>query len=83
MLLAHLSLIIISPFPYRKTVAFSRWIYPYTLTAEQKREKEEKDKSSRRPPALEGSNGPLMDDFFKQLSEGRKKWVVPEKTYCE
>ena len=64
-------------------MAFSKWDHPYTLTAEQKKEKEEKDKSNKKPPVLEGSNGPLMDDFFKQLFEGRKRWVERERMFCE
>ena len=67
----------------RRTVAFSKWDHPYKLTAEQKKEKDENDASNKKPPALEGSNGPLMDDFFKQLVAGRKKWIVPEKMFCK
>ena len=70
--------------PYSKTVAFARWQYPYTLTPEQKAEKDEKDKNRKRyHECPEGSNKELKMDFFKQLAEGRKRFIVPEKTYCE
>ncbi len=67
-----------------KTVAFARWQYPYTLTPEQKAEKEEKDKNRKRYYQFpEGSNEELQKEFFRQLAEGRKRFIVPEKTYCE
>ena len=31
----------------------------------------------------EGANKELIDEFFRHLFEGRKKWIVPEETYCE
>ena len=69
---------------YSKTVAFARWQYPYTLTPEQKAEKEEKDNNRKRYHEFpEGSNVELQKEFFRQLIEGRKKFIVPEKTYCE
>ena len=69
---------------YSKTVAFARWQYPYTLTPEQKAEKEEKDKNRKRYHQFpEGSNQELQKEFFRQLTEARQKFIVPEKTYCE
>lgn len=65
-----------------KTVAFSAWQYPYTLTEEQKKEKEARDKKRQDEPP-EGSNDALIKDFFTKLFAGRKKWIVPEKTFCE
>ena len=62
-------------------MAFSRWQYPHTLTAEQKAEREAKSKEHQERP--EGSNRELMDEFFGQLFEGRRKWIVPEETFCE
>ncbi|KAL6719969.1 hypothetical protein ACLMJK_001890 [Lecanora helva] len=64
-----------------KTVAFSKWVHPHTLTEEQKKEKEKRELEKRNGPHLEGSNGPLIDEFVKQLFAGREKWIVPEKTY--
>ena len=32
---------------------------------------------------VDGSNEGLMKDFFAQLSAGRERWLVPEKTFCE
>ena len=64
-------------------MAFARWQYPYTLTPEQKAEKDEKDEKRKRYNEFpEGSNKELQEDFFKQLVEGRKRFIVPEKTYC-
>lgn len=59
-------------------VGFARWTYPVTLSPEQAKEKDEREK--KRPPHPEGANGALMDDFFGQLSVGRKKWDA-EKMY--
>ena len=68
---------------YRRTVAFSRWTYPRRLTAEQKIEREAKEKERFQEPPVEGSNTVLLDDFRKQMFRGRKKWLNPETTYCE
>lgn len=65
-------------------MAFARWQYPYTLTPEQQAEKEEKDKNRKRYHEFpEGSNEELQKEFFRQLAEARKKFIVPEKTYCK
>lgn len=65
-------------------MAFARWQYPYTLTPEQKAEKDEKDEKRKRYNEFpEGSNKELQKEFFKQLVEGRKRFIVPEKTYCK
>ena len=58
-------------------------MYPYTLTPEQKAEKEARAIGREQEEPTEGANKELMDDFFRQLFEGRKKWIVPEETYCE
>ena len=63
-------------------MAFSVWQYPHTLTEEQKKEKEAKECSTRDEPP-EGSNTALVKDFFSQLFAGRKRWIVPEKMFCE
>ena len=65
-------------------MAFARWQYPYTLTPEQQAEKEEKDKNRKRYHQFpEGSNEELQKEFFRQLAEARKRFIVPEKTYCK
>ena len=65
-------------------MAFARWQYPYTLTPEQKAEKEVKDEQRKRYNEFpEGSNKELQEEFFKKLVEGRKRFIVPEKTYCK
>ena len=66
----------------RKTVAFSAWQYPHTLTEEQKKEDEAKKNSTKSDPP-EGSQNALIDEFFTKLFAGRKKWIVPEKTFCK
>ena len=63
-----------------KIVAFSAWQYPYT--EEQRRLKEIRDKE-RKNEEPEGSNHKLTNDFFTQLFAGRKKWIIPGKTFCE
>ena len=65
-----------------KIVAFSAWQYPYTLTEEQRKVKEARD-SARKDESPEGSNKALIKDFFTQLIDGRKKWIVPERMFCE
>ena len=66
----------------RETVAFSAWQYPYALTEEQRKEKEAQDRSAIDEPP-EGSNNQFITDFCTQLFDGRKKWILPEKTFCE
>lgn len=34
-------------------------------------------------PPLEGSNQPLMDEFFKELRRGREKWMAEGETFCK
>lgn len=65
-----------------KIVAFSAWQYPYTLTEEQRKVKEARD-NARKDESPEGSNKALIKEFFTQLIAGRKKWIVPEKMFCE
>ncbi|KAL9134539.1 MAG: hypothetical protein Q9175_004275 [Cornicularia normoerica] len=64
-----------------KTVAFSKWDFPYALTAEQREEKKRKERENKLKKVVEGSNEGLMKDFFAQLSAGRERWLVPEKTF--
>lgn len=70
-------------FRFRKTVAFSKWDFPYALTAQQREEKKRKERENKLKKVVEGSNEGLMKDFFAQLSAGRERWLVPEKTFCE
>ena len=65
---------------YSKIVAFSGWQYPYT--EEQRRRKEIRD-NERKNEEPEGTNHALTKQFFTQLFAGRKKWIKPEKTFCE
>ena len=67
----------------RKTVAFSKWDHPYEVTPEKKETLETRARDRENEPRVEGSNDSLMDDFFKQMMDGRKKWIVPEETYCK
>lgn len=64
-------------------VGFAKWDYPHTLTAEQREEKARKAREERMKKVVEGSNGGLMREFFEQLTAGRERWLVPEKTFCE
>lgn len=63
-------------------MAYSAWQYPYTLTEEQRKVKEARD-NARKDESPEGSNKALIKEFFTQLIAGRKKWIVPEKMFCE
>lgn len=63
-------------------MAWARWKYPYTLTPEQKREKEviiERDK----PQYPEGTNVRLIHEFLGRLDDLRSKYVDEEKEYCK
>ena len=63
-----------------KIAAFSAWQYPYT--EEQRRRKAIRD-NERKNEEPEGTNHALTKQFFTQLFAGRKKWIKPEKTFCE
>lgn len=62
-------------------MAFAKWQYPYTLTAEQAAEKEEVDGATELWP--EGANVELCEEFWGKLRAGRKKWIRHEKDFCE
>jgi len=49
------------------------------LTPEQKAA--EKEERNERIKHQEGSNGALIDDFFKKLLAGRDKWITCENMY--
>jgi hypothetical protein len=42
---------------------------------------EEEKRKQEKPP--EGMNVEFFAEFYRQLEEGRAKWVDHEKTYCE
>ena len=66
----------------RKTVAFSAWQYPHTLTDEEEKKREAAIRGRRDEPP-EGSNKELIQEFFRQIFGGRKRWIEPDKTFCE
>lgn len=68
----------------RKPLAFAKWQYPYTLTAEQKVEKAQLDRVEElEHPFPEGTNRELYDVFFAALREKKAKWMDESKDYCE
>ena len=68
----------------RKSVAFAKWQYPYTLTAEQKAEKGKLNKREElEHPLPEGSNKELYDVFFTALRGKKAKWMDESKDYRE
>lgn len=62
-------------------MAFAKWQYPYTLTAEQAAEKKELDEGME--PWPEGANVELCDEFWGKLKAGREKWIERDKDFCE
>ena len=69
-----------SGFKRRKLVAYAKWKYPYTLTAEQQAEKDKLDTSRSYPP---GTNVELYEQFFGSLDTLREKYLDEEKDYCK
>lgn len=68
----------------RKPLAFAKWQYPYTLTAEQKMKKAQLDRIEElEHPYPEGSNRELYDVFFAALREKKAKWMDASKDYCK
>ncbi|KAL9003663.1 MAG: hypothetical protein Q9188_003486 [Gyalolechia gomerana] len=61
-----------------KIAAFAKWVYPYTLTPEQKAEKEKIDLSRSYP---KGTNVELYENFFEQLDKKRKHYTDEERDY--
>ncbi|KAL8926238.1 MAG: hypothetical protein Q9172_001880 [Xanthocarpia lactea] len=61
-----------------KLVAYAKWKYPYTLTAEQQAEKDKLDTSRSYPP---GTNVELYEQFFGRLDTLREKYLDEEKDY--
>ena len=66
----------------RKTLAFAKWQYPYTLTAEQKSRKVQLDKIQElEHPLPKGTNRELYHVFFAALREKKAKWMDESKDY--
>ena len=67
----------------RKSLAFAKWQYPYTLTPEQKDRKAALNKREELEHSLpEGANRELYHAFFAALREKRAKWMDESKDYC-
>lgn len=68
----------------RKPLAFAKWQYPYTLTAEQKEKKAQLDRKEESEYSLpEGANRELYNVFFSALREKKAKWMNESKDYCK
>jgi len=67
-----------------KIVAFAKWQFPHTLTAEQKAAKERADKKAdEENPLPVGTNIELYSEFFGALKERRRKFLDDSKDYCQ
>lgn len=67
----------------RKSLAFAKWQYPYTLTPEQKAKKARLDRIEElEHPLPARSNRQLYDVFFAALREKKAKWMDESKDYC-
>lgn len=62
----------------RRIAACAKWVYPYTLTAEQKAEKEKLDLTRSYP---EGTNVELYNHFFGIIDAKREKYCDDGKDY--
>ena len=63
----------------REIVALARWQFPYSLSAEERAEKEEVQAST--PARPEGYNGALEREFNHALDSRSGKWVDDSKDY--
>lgn len=59
-------------------VGFAKWHYPHRLKGDQ-----QETLAARLGPYPEGTNGPLQDDFNRQMWTKRDKWIDHEKTFCK
>lgn len=66
-----------------KAVAFSVWQYPHHLTPEQAAEKNRKEEQAKKEPEPPGAQVGLIEDWFRGVWAGRKKYIDPERTYCK
>ena len=64
----------------RQLVGFAKWQFPYTLTEEQKAEKEAS--YTKRAPYPEGTNETLYKEFFAHIDPLREKYIDESKDYC-
>ncbi len=62
-------------------VAFAKWQYPHTLSAEQQAEQEKVDQN--KEPRPKGTNTELLKIFMDALDERRKKWIDEAEGYCK
>ena len=68
----------------RKTLAFAKWQYPYTLSPEQAEKKAQlKRRIEQEHPLPSGANKELYGVFFGALEEKKAKWMDETKDYCE
>lgn len=65
----------------RDIVAVARWQFPYSLSAEQQREKEELQKATSAKP--EGYNEKLYKEIIEAVNKNREKWVNSSKDFGE
>lgn len=61
-------------------VAVARWQFPYSLSAEQQREKEELQKATSAKP--EGYNEKLYKEIIEAVNKNREKWVDSSKDFA-
>lgn len=68
----------------RKLLAFAKWQYPYTLTAEERMRKAQLDRVEELEfPYPEGANRDLYDVFFAALREKKAIYMDESKDYCK
>ena len=68
----------------RKTLAFAKWQYPYTLSPEQAEKKAQlKRLIELQHPLPSGANKELYRVFFEALEEKKAKWMDETKDYCK
>jgi len=65
----------------RKVVAWSRWVYPHTLTLEEKEKKAEAKKVKAEYPA--GARVDMLEDFFPKVIAAREEHIDHEKMFCK
>ena len=62
-------------------VGYAHWEYPYTLTEEQKAEKQALEEAKKNNPPPEGTNIKLMDELFGGLNTRRDSNIDRSKEY--
>ena len=66
----------------REIIGFIGWQRPYTMTQEEKAERNAKDEAKTDRPWPEGANGSLIRTFFQKVGAEKEKWFNPEKMFC-